>query len=220
MTDVVALKQAVSAAGSTHADVDVLALATVGENYSEHPLAKAIVAHAHGLGIEPGDISDFQSTPGKGVMAVLGSVKIRAGTAEFLESAGVKAGPSILEAEMLQAQGKTAVIISADGEAVGVIGLLDAPRPEAREAITALKALGIEPVMVTGDNIKTAEQIRAPCGHRARPCGRAAVGQGRRGKRAQKVRSSGDGRRRYQRRAGPHRQRTSARQSARAPTLP
>ena len=159
VTDVVALKQAVSAGGSTHADVDVLALATAAENYSEHPLAKAIVAHAHGLGIEPGDISDFQSTPGKGVMAVLGSVKIRAGTAEFLESAGVKAGPSILEAEMLQAQGKTAVIISADGEAVGVIGLLDAPRPEAREAITALKALGIEPVMVTGDNIKTAEQI-------------------------------------------------------------
>jgi Cu+-exporting ATPase len=60
---------------------------------------------------------------------------------------------------MLQAQGKTAIIVSADGEAVGVIGLLDAPRQEAREAITALKALGIEPVMVTGDNIKTAEQI-------------------------------------------------------------
>lgn len=84
VTDVVAIEQAIPAAGgSTHADTGVLALAVAAENYSEHPLARAIIAHAQGLGIEPGDISDFQSTPGMGVTAVLGSVTIRVGTAKF-----------------------------------------------------------------------------------------------------------------------------------------
>ena len=159
VTDVVAVKQAVSADGKTHADVDVLTLAATAENYSEHPLAKAIMAHAQNLGVVPGDISDFQSTPGKGVRAVLGSTTIRVGTIEFIESAGVSAGPAAREAEKLQAQGKTAVVVSAGDEAVGVIGLMDAPRQEAKEAVEAVKALGIEPVMVTGDNSRTAQEI-------------------------------------------------------------
>jgi Cu+-exporting ATPase len=163
VTDVVAVKQAVVSAardGKTQvADMEVLTLAATAENYSEHPLAKAIMAHAQSLDVVPGDISDFSSTPGKGVRAVLGSTTIRVGTIEFLESAGVSAGPAANEAEKLQAQGKTAVVVSADNEAVGVIGLMDAPRQEAKEAVEAVRALGIEPVMVTGDNSRTAREI-------------------------------------------------------------
>lgn len=159
VTDIITIRQAVSAGGSAHADMDLLVLAATAENYSEHPLAKAILAHAQGFGIAPSDASDFQSTPGKGVRAVLGSTTIRVGTAEFLESESVSAGPSSREAEKLQAQGKTVVIVSANNEVAGVIGLLDAPRPEAKEAVKALRALGIEPVMVTGDNEKTAREI-------------------------------------------------------------
>jgi Cu+-exporting ATPase len=163
VTDVVAVKQAVMPAGGDGnpqvAGIEVLTLAATAENYSEHPLAKAIMAHAQSVGVVPGDISDFQSTPGKGVRAVLGSTTIRVGTIEFLESAGVSVGPAAGEAEKLQAQGKTAVVVSADNEAVGVIGLMDAPRQEAKEAVEAVKALGIEPVMVTGDNSRTAKEI-------------------------------------------------------------
>ncbi|MEO9295405.1 MAG: heavy metal translocating P-type ATPase [Nitrososphaera sp.] len=164
VTDVVQLKQLVSARGSDRqVEQNVLALAATAENYSEHPLAKAIVAHAKGAGIEPGDISDFAATPGRGVTAVaLDGTTIRVGTAEFLESSGVTiegAVAAAAETQRLQQAGKTAVMVAANNEVVGIIGLLDTPKPEAREAIEALKSLGIEPVMVTGDNRRTAEEI-------------------------------------------------------------
>jgi Cu+-exporting ATPase len=171
VTDVVEVKQIVSVQGSgrdgRHDGQDVLALAATAENYSEHPLAKAIVAHARGAGVEPGDISDFAATPGRGVTAAVldgttttTTIIIRVGTAEFLESSGVAiGGAAAAEAQRLQQEGKTAVMVAANNEAVGVIGLLDTPRPEARAAIEALKSLGIEPVMVTGDSRRTAEEI-------------------------------------------------------------
>lgn len=160
VTDVIEARQAVSAQGMVQQqDGSVLVLATAAENYSEHPLAKAIMEHAKNAGIEPGDISDFSSTPGRGVTAVLDGTTIRVGTKEFLESSGVNVSQAAESAERLQAQGKTAVMVSANAEAVGVIGLLDTPKPGTKEAIDALKALGIEPVMVTGDNRRTAEEI-------------------------------------------------------------
>ena len=160
VTDVVELRQTVAAGGTAQTDgSSVLALAAAAENYSEHPLAKAIVAHANASGMEPGEISDFQATPGRGVTAVLGGMTIRVGTRDFMESSGVSAGSAISAVERLQAQGKTAVIVSANGEAAGVIGLMDTPKPEAREAVAALKSRGIEPVMVTGDNGRTAREI-------------------------------------------------------------
>ncbi|WP_337862670.1 heavy metal translocating P-type ATPase [Nitrososphaera sp.] len=172
VTDVVQVSSRVAIEGqasnssniSISGERDVLALAATAENYSEHPLAKAIVAHARAAGIEPGDISDFQSTPGKGVMAVLGATKIRVGAADMLESAGVDVAPAMPAAERLQSQGKTAVIVAADGVAAGVIGLLDTPRREAVEAVEALKSLGVEPVMVTGDNRQTAQEIARQVG--------------------------------------------------------
>lgn len=160
VTDVVQVKQIVSTDGAVRQDEQgVLALAATAENYSEHPLAKAIMAHAKSAGVEPGDISDFSATPGRGVTAVMGGTTIRVGTAEFLELAGITAGCAAAEAERLQQKGKTAVIVAANNEAVGVIGLLDTPKPEAARAIAALKSLGIEPVMVTGDSKGTAEEV-------------------------------------------------------------
>ncbi|MER3407377.1 MAG: copper-translocating P-type ATPase [Nitrososphaera sp.] len=167
VTDVVELKQAAIAvegsAGQAESPSSVLSLAAAAENYSEHPLAKAIMVYAQSKGITPAEVSDFQSTPGKGVTAVLGPSTIRVGTPDFIiELAGVSAagaGQAVAQAEKLQAQGKTAVIVAADGEAVGVIGLMDAPREGAREAIAALRSLGVEPVMVTGDNRRTADEV-------------------------------------------------------------
>ena len=165
VTDVIQVKQTVLTQGSVQQDEQgVLAFAATAENYSEHPLAKAIMEHARGAGIEPWDISDFGAIPGRGVTAVLDSTTIRVGTIEFLESSGVMIGQAAAEAERLQQQGKTAVIVAANKEATGVIGLLDAPKHGVRKAIDALKSLGIEPVMVTGDNRKTAEEVARTVG--------------------------------------------------------
>jgi Cu+-exporting ATPase len=142
----------------------VLLLAATAENYSEHPLAKAIIGHAKGAGIEPAEVSDFQVTPGMGVTAVWDGATVRVGSKEFIEQAGAGTGSSVQAVENLQAQGKTAVLVSAGSDVVGVIGLMDAPKPEAREAVEALKNIGIEPVMVTGDNRRTAEEIARQVG--------------------------------------------------------
>ena len=87
---------------------------------------------------------------------------IRVGTAELLESAGVMVDHAIAEAEKLQREGKTAVMVAANKGSVRVIGLLDTPKPEAAEAIVALKSLGIEPLMVTGTTREP--QMRWPTG--------------------------------------------------------
>lgn len=164
VTDVVQLKQEIGAAGESMHSTNVLALAATAENYSEHPLAKAIMSHARNAGVEPAEVSDFQVTAGMGVTAVLDKTTIRVGNIEFMERAGVATGSSVQAVEKLQSQGKTAVLVSANSEVVGVIGLIDAPKPGAKEAIAALKGLGIEPVMVTGDNRRTAEEIARQVG--------------------------------------------------------
>jgi Cu+-exporting ATPase len=161
VTDVIQLKQELGAQGqSVPGGTSMLLLAATAENYSEHPLARAIVGHARDAGIEPKEVSDFQVTPGMGVTAVWDGATVRVGSREFIEQAGIGAGSSEQAVvEKLQAQGKTAVMVSAGSDVVGVIGLMDAPKQGAREAIEALKNLGIEPVMVTGDNRRTAEEI-------------------------------------------------------------
>jgi Cu+-exporting ATPase len=165
VTDVIQLKQEVGAQGqSVPGGAGVLLLAATAENYSEHPLAKAIIGHAKGAGIEPAEVSDFQVTPGMGVTAVWDGATVRVGSREFIEQAGIGTGSSVQAVENLQAQGKTAVLVSAGSDVIGVIGLMDAPKPEAREAVEALKNLGIEPVMVTGDNRRTAEEIARQVG--------------------------------------------------------
>ncbi|AIF84261.1 copper/silver-translocating P-type ATPase [Candidatus Nitrososphaera evergladensis SR1] len=168
VTDVIQLKQEIGAQGQSVQDSNagVLLLAATAENYSEHPLAKAIVGHAKGAGIEPKEVSDFQVTPGMGVTAVWDGVTVRVGSREFIEEeAGMGTSSSAQSVvEKLQSQGKTAVLVSANSDVVGVIGLMDAPKQGAREAIEALKGLGIEPVMVTGDNRRTAEEIARQVG--------------------------------------------------------
>jgi Cu+-exporting ATPase len=161
VTDVVQVKPEIGALGSQYSDGQsgVLALAATAENYSEHPLAKAIVSHAQGMGLQPKDISDFQSTPGMGVMVALDDTKVRVGNAGFMETFGVDTAAATATLEQLQAQGKTTVLVSVGSEVVGVIGLLDAPKPEAGRAVSELKARGIEPVMLTGDNRRTAQEV-------------------------------------------------------------
>jgi P-type Cu+ transporter len=153
VTDVIQLQKVATLPSGVRQDMQVLELAAIAERWSEHPLAKAIVSHAQNMGIEPKDADDFSSTPGRGVTAKYGGITIKVGSPDFV---GAGSDPAV---EKLQGEGKTAVLVSVDDRVVGAIGLLDAPKRGAKEAIAALRSRGIEPVMLTGDNKRTAEEI-------------------------------------------------------------
>lgn len=142
---------------------ELLALAAIAEKGSEHPLAKAIVSHAQSQGISLSslaDASEFEATAGRGVKAVHDGLTIRVGSQGFMREQSQEVSSSTqLVIERLQAEGKTTVLVSVNDKVQGIIGLLDTPKSGAKEAVSALKSLGIEPVMLTGDNERTAKEI-------------------------------------------------------------
>ncbi|MGI0021396.1 MAG: heavy metal translocating P-type ATPase [Nitrososphaeraceae archaeon] len=144
----------------------LLTLAAIAEKGSEHPLAKAIVNHAKTQGIitDEIEVTRFEATPGKGVTTVYNGLTIRVGSPGFIHSQNIDLSTSVQIIDKLQEEGKTTVLLSVGDAVVGIIGLLDTPKSGAHEAISALKVLGIEPVMLTGDNERTAKQIASSIG--------------------------------------------------------
>lgn len=110
-------------------------------------------------------ITEFQNISGRGLMAVDGDgCKVLAGNAALLEENGVSTEPFRAKAEQLQAQGKTLVFVARDSQALGVIGIADTIKPDAKEALAELKQFGIKTVLLTGDNRAAAEFIGAEAG--------------------------------------------------------
>ncbi len=146
---------------------ELLACAAGAEAFSEHPLAQAIVDHAQAEGFEPHKVKDFQSTMGKGLQAecmVCDHDDILIGKLEFITE-NRKAQPEAVKAvEELQAQGKTAVVVSFTDQVAGVIGVADKIKPDSAAAVAAMKVIGVEPVMLTGDNQKAAEHVATQVG--------------------------------------------------------
>ncbi len=146
---------------------ELLACAAGAEAFSEHPLAQAIVDRAKAEGYEPHRVKDFQSTMGKGLQAecmVCDHDDILIGKLEFITE-NRKAQPEAVKAvEELQAQGKTAVVVSFTDQVAGVIGIADKIKPDSAAAIASMKAIGVEPVMLTGDNQQAAEHVAAQVG--------------------------------------------------------
>jgi len=140
----------------------LLTLAAIAERGSEHPLAKAIVNHAQDQGIALSsfaDASEFEVTAGRGVTAVYEGFTIKVGSPGFMQDQNVDITSIQSTIERLQGEGKTTILVLVDGKIAGIIGLLDTPKPGAKEAVSALKSLGIESVMLTGDNERTAKEI-------------------------------------------------------------
>ena len=135
---------AMSVADIEGADADtVLARAAAVESASEHPVATAIVAAARGLAVSP--VTDFVNEPGTGVRGVVDGVTVRVARAS-------------------DDDGRTSVAVSWDGAQHGVIRLVDAVKPSSPEAIAELKAMGITPVLLTGDNAAVAARVAAEVG--------------------------------------------------------
>jgi heavy metal translocating P-type ATPase len=143
---------------------EVLRLAASAEAASEHPLAKAIVEHAQALKLSLAEVSDFQAVPGSGVRAKLGGKKVLVGSLRFLEEAGVEVGRAEKHALAMEEAGKTVVGIAAESKLLGLIALADAVKEDAAEAIRQLKLAGLKPVMLTGDNRRTALAIARQVG--------------------------------------------------------
>jgi Cu+-exporting ATPase len=134
------------------------------ERSSEHPLAAAIVAGAEARGIGLGEASAFDSITGHGVRATVDDHQVLVGRKELLTDAGV-ASPTLEEtAGRLAAEGKTAIFAAVDGRPGGVVAVADTIKEESAAAVGGLKDLGLEVVMITGDNARTAEAIARQVG--------------------------------------------------------
>jgi P-type Cu+ transporter len=138
---------------------DLLGLAASLERASEHPLAAAIVAAAKAAGAVVTEASDFASITGKGVTGMVGGRSVALGNASLMAMSDVDMGELAGKAEELRRDGATALFVGIDGKPAGVIAIADPIKPSTRAAVDALKADGIQVVMLTGDNRTTAEAV-------------------------------------------------------------
>jgi len=138
---------------------EVLRLAATIERNSEHPLASAIVEGAKVQGITLAEAKNFNAIPGHGVEADVEGRHVLLGNSKLMETRNVSLGRLVLESQRLADDGKTPMYIAVDGRAAGIVAAADTVKEESAGAIVALKRLGLEVVMLTGDNRRTANAI-------------------------------------------------------------
>ena len=139
---------------------DFLQLAASLENYSEHPLAKAIVAKAQAENIPFLPAQDFSATAGSGVQGTINGKKYSAGNRKVLSKYNLYNDPLQKWEKKLAQEGKTPLFFVQDGEFIGIIALADTIKPTSYAAIAELKQMGIDTVMLTGDNAQTAQAVQ------------------------------------------------------------
>ncbi|HXG43067.1 MAG TPA: heavy metal translocating P-type ATPase [Dehalococcoidia bacterium] len=138
---------------------EVLALAAAAERDSEHPLAEAVLAAAQEEGVAVSRPRSFQAIPGLGVEASVDGTTVLLGNRLLMAQRNVPLDGLLDEAERLEAEGKTAVFLAVDGRPAGLLAVADTLKESAVQAVAALKALGLQVAMLTGDNRRTAEAI-------------------------------------------------------------
>ena len=139
---------------------EFLALAAGMEVKSEHPLAEAILDYAKKEGISPVQVDNFNSIPGKGLEVSVNGRRYYAGSERLMREKEISLDNCLKLLEVMADEGKTPLIFAEETQVLGVIAVADVVKPTSKEAIKELKDLGIEVVMLTGDNRRTAEAIR------------------------------------------------------------
>ena len=135
---------------------ELLLAAAAAEKGSEHPLARAVTEYA---GEDIPDCSDFKAIPGRGVSSVVNGAHILGGNKEFIGAGIDSPMPELIKTgESLAAQGKTPLYFAKDGSPLGIIAVADAVKPDSADAVQELKNMGVTPVLLTGDNARTAAQ--------------------------------------------------------------
>ncbi len=155
VTDIVAI-------GTT--EDELLRLAASAERGSEHPLGEAIVAAAKARGLSLERVTDFSAVPGYGIEARVNGASLSLGNRTLMERHGVAMDGMATRAEDLSRQGKTPMFLATDGRLLGVIAVADEVKPDSKEAVGSLRDQGLEVVMLTGDNRRTADAVAAHLG--------------------------------------------------------
>ena len=143
---------------------DILMFAGSAEKGSEHPLGEAIVRKAAEMNIVLEQADEFESLPGHGIRAVLKGKEIILGNERLMTDRKIDFGKLLKDAESLSSHGKTPMFVAVDNRAEGIIAVADTVKDHSREAVAGLKALGLEVVMLTGDNSRTAQAIAGELG--------------------------------------------------------
>jgi Cu2+-exporting ATPase len=143
---------------------DLLRAAAGLSSHSTHPLSLAIVAAATAHGISGVDSDQIANLSGKGLRGMIDGQPVLVGSAALMREAGLDPDALSGSAERLGSTGRSLVYVAADGRLLGLVGITDAIRPSARQAIAELKAMGIRPVLLSGDLRTTAERVAAEVG--------------------------------------------------------
>ena len=156
LTDMVALADVTAA--------ELLSLAAALERGSEHPLAEAIVEAAEVQGVPRQQAADFDSVTGKGVRGKVGARTVALGNAAMMQAVGLDTAQADITADLLRADGKTAMFIAVDGALAGIVAVADPIKASAAQAIRELHAQGLRVIMATGDNERTARAVARKLG--------------------------------------------------------
>jgi len=146
---------------------EFLRLAASAEKPSEHPLAEAVVrkAESEGIDITSATATQFEARPGKGVLAKIGERSVVAGNRILFKEMQIDLDDNLLsKASAYEEQGKTAMLVALDGKASGVLAISDQLKSSAVEAVAELKKMGLQVVMITGDNARSAAAVAGQLG--------------------------------------------------------
>ncbi|GAB3700017.1 heavy metal translocating P-type ATPase [Halorubrum trueperi] len=143
---------------------DVLRLAAIAESGSEHPLARAIVDGAEERGLDVTEPDDFENVPGHGIKAVVGDNEVLVGNRKLLRDNDIDPSPAEETMERLENEGKTAMLVASEGKLVGVVADADTIKESSKQAVTALQERGVDVMMITGDNERTARAVAKQVG--------------------------------------------------------
>jgi P-type Cu+ transporter len=143
---------------------DLLRYVASVEKLSEHPLADAIVRVAEEQGLTLSAAKDFRSLTGRGAIATIDGHAVAVGNEALMKDLAVDVASYGVDASQLSAEGKTAMYVAMDGRMVGLIAVADPVKPSSRAAIAELRAMGLDVVMLTGDNQRTAEAVAREAG--------------------------------------------------------
>jgi len=145
-------------------EASVLRYAAAVELGSEHPLGEAIVRAARHRNLDIPAVSGFEAIPGHGIRGEVEGKRILLGNRRLFAQEAIDTAPAEAQLARLESEGKTAMLVGADSTLAGIVAVADTLKPEAQEAVNALKNIGVEVVLLTGDNQRTANAIAAQLG--------------------------------------------------------
>ncbi|MBU7591177.1 heavy metal translocating P-type ATPase [Metabacillus halosaccharovorans] len=143
---------------------EFLMLVGTSERNSEHPLAEAIVEGIKERDITLGSVENFEAIPGFGIQAMVQGKELFIGTRKLMAKHNIDVQNVLVKMENLEKQGKTAMLVAIDGQYAGIVAVADTIKDTSKEAIARLHSMGLEVVMITGDNTQTAQAIAKQVG--------------------------------------------------------